>query len=92
MAMGQRPHYASYTRGLPSLMLSSCQFADLDLCLYDWDPTGTVHPVACCHKAVYRAWPLCESPLWTVDKLQSWVTDGIDSYNSDSGFTKGDKK
>jgi len=75
--MGQRPHYASYTKGLPSLMLSSCPFVDLDLCLYDWDATGTKHPVPCCHAAVFKAWPLCESPLWTVDRLQNWIEDGV---------------
>jgi len=75
--MGQRPHYASYTRGLPSVMLSSCSFHDLDLCLYDWDESGLNHPVPCCHAAVYRAWPLCESPLWSVDRLKDWITSAL---------------
>ncbi|GMH92225.1 hypothetical protein TL16_g12283 [Triparma laevis f. inornata] len=72
--MGQRPHYASYTRGLPSIMLSTCGYDNLDLCLYDWDEDGN-HPVECCKGAVFRAWPICESPMWTVEKLKEWVEE-----------------
>jgi len=69
--------YASYTRGLPSVLLSSCSFDELDACLYHWDAGGRGHPVACCHAAVYRAWPLCESPLWSVERLRHWITEAL---------------